>query len=297
MMVNTKPLYSHSKHLAKFEYFSGKCNRTFEEMISNRKTESRKSVIIQVLSSNSYPDLFTYCSQFGQINQSFYFENSLKFNQILLEYESERSANKAINSQSSQIKGNNLPALRSRFMYFGRPGKGKAIKQETSVPLEIVPSAQQDLKNLSSLLQNAESVSDQIQLLYEKTCLNDFAIRMRFIAAQQIEDFYKILFNEIEVLPFGSSVNGFGRLGSDLDLIMRTKSNPNPNNRLFVIPKGTFEDLRQKQQFEISLMGTFLSELISDISNVVPITKARIPIVKYDHNLLDLPVDISTSNM
>lgn len=281
-------------------FLLGQTTRNFEQMVSDRKHQSSKSVVIQVLSSKSYPDLFSYCSQFGKIRKSFYFENTKAVNQILFEYESVDGANAVI--KSAIINGNRnlaLPLIHSRFIYFGRCEKNKPLNKFEPIPLQSMKSILNDPQEFVEILQNADTISDQMNLLYENTCLNDLAIRLRFIAAQQIEDFFRPIFSEVEVYPFGSSVNGFGKLGSDLDLIMQTNSTHKNtgDSRLFINSKGYFDDLRQKQQFQISLMGTMVSELLPGIANTIPITKARIPIVKYYHELLDLPVDISVSNM
>jgi poly(A) RNA polymerase len=44
------------------------------------------------------------------------------------------------------------------------------------------------------------------------------SIRLRFYTAYQIEHSFHGLFPNIAVLPFGSSVNGFGKQNCDLDL-------------------------------------------------------------------------------
>lgn len=57
-------------------------------MIKMRKLEAQKSLLVQVNSSKSYPELFSYCSQFGEIKSAFHYkisDESLHF--ILLEYE------------------------------------------------------------------------------------------------------------------------------------------------------------------------------------------------------------------
>ena len=61
-------------------------------------------------------------------------------------------------------------------------------------------------------------------LLYDTTKLNDVGVRLRFHTAYQIERSFHGLFPNIAVLPFGSSVNGFGKQGCDLDLTVALES-------------------------------------------------------------------------
>lgn len=64
-------------------------------------------------------------------------------------------------------------------------------------------------------------VSDQMLILYRSTCLDDLAIRLRFLTARQVEASIAGIFPVNKCLLFGSSVNGFGRLGCDLDLLIQ----------------------------------------------------------------------------
>lgn len=41
---------------------------SLECVISARKTEARKSVVVQVNSAGSFSELYSYCSQFGDIS-------------------------------------------------------------------------------------------------------------------------------------------------------------------------------------------------------------------------------------
>ena len=62
--------------------------------------------------------------------------------------------------------------------------------------------------------------SDQILILHRATSLNDLGSRLRFLTARQIELALMGLFPRVTVLPFGSSVNGFGKAACDLDLVL-----------------------------------------------------------------------------
>lgn len=44
--------------------------------------------------------------------------------------------------------------------------------------------------------------------------------RLRFLVCSLLKDIAAAYFPECNILPFGSSVNGFGKLGCDLDMIL-----------------------------------------------------------------------------
>lgn len=64
-------------------------------------------------------------------------------------------------------------------------------------------------------------ISDQISSLYNWTKLNNVGTRLRFLTAIQIENCLSGMFPNCAVYPFGSSVNGFGKMNCDLDLVLR----------------------------------------------------------------------------
>lgn len=60
--------------------------------------------------------------------------------------------------------------------------------------------------------------------LYNSLKITDLDIRLRFYTAHQISYYLSRLFHNVCVVPFGSSVNGFGQRGCDLDLLCKTST-------------------------------------------------------------------------
>ena len=58
----------------------------------------------------------------------------------------------------------------------------------------------------------------QVQKCYTELKLNDLGLRLRFHTAYQLERCFLGVCPDMKALPFGSSVNGFGKMGCDLDL-------------------------------------------------------------------------------
>lgn len=66
--------------------------------------------------------------------------------------------------------------------------------------------------------------------LYDMLKITDLDIRLRFFTAEQISYYLSRLFYNISVIPFGSSVNGFGQIGCDLDLLCKAYISNVTNN-------------------------------------------------------------------
>lgn len=58
--------------------------------------------------------------------------------------------------------------------------------------------------------------------LYDVLKITELDFRLRFYTAEQLTYYLSRLFMNLYVVPFGSSVNGFGQKGCDLDLLCRS---------------------------------------------------------------------------
>lgn len=63
-----------------------------------------------------------------------------------------------------------------------------------------------------------------MNVLYENTKLTDLGTRLRFLTARQVELALTGMFKNVMAYPFGSSINGYGKIGCDLDLILKLDS-------------------------------------------------------------------------
>lgn len=196
----------------------------FDDVIKNRRQQASQSILVQVNSEKSFGELHTYCSQFGEIvGAHHYAQDDMHY--ILLEFSSNDAADDAIRSSTFNEATSGI-VVHSPFLWFRagpRPKTGVALENpNTTATLKVVDGNRaSDDTEVNEWLQAAESVADQMQILHRATCLNDIGTRLRFLAARQVEQSLRGMFPNAQACPFGSSVNGFGRLGCDLDLILR----------------------------------------------------------------------------
>lgn len=76
-----------------------------------------------------------------------------------------------------------------------------------------------DYVNLSGLLISPQ-IDQQITSLTDAYQLTEENSRLRFLVCSLLKDIAAAYFPECTIKPFGSSVNGFGKLGCDLDMFL-----------------------------------------------------------------------------
>lgn len=282
----------------------------FDDLVARRRLEAQRSIVVQVLSDKSYPELHAYCSQFGGIQRAHHYRISNyngNFNYVLVEFHSPDIKEAVLKASCyssdyhKQTNENPIIPVQSPFLYFGK-GKPTKISTDPSPVLQSVNSTQRIGEHqLMDVLGSAQSMEEQIQTLYNATKLTDVEVRLRFLAALQVENAVKSMFPHAIAYPFGSSMNGFGRTGCDLDLILRIDCDRDvekgSQSRLIFHTKEFLSNTRLQTQRNIDRIGDLLELFLPGVGNVRRILKARIPIVKYNHELLDLEIDLSMSNL
>jgi poly(A) RNA polymerase, mitochondrial len=196
----------------------------FDKMVQKRRAEANKSILVQVNSEKSFPELHTYCSQYGNVQQSHHYRNKDDDSHfILLEFTNKSEAKNLI---KSCVYSDDTPGVQvqSQFLWFRAGAKLKLPQEKEKINFHLKtidglrPTTEEDLRQC---LQSAETVENQLEILLNSSSLNEVEIRLRFLAALQIERSVNGMFPDAIAYPFGSSVNGFGKQGCDLDLILR----------------------------------------------------------------------------
>ncbi|KAH8388025.1 hypothetical protein KR093_011211 [Drosophila rubida] len=295
---------------------------SYEQFIDSRHQQAERSIVVQVSSEKSYNELYNYCSRFGHIVSAHHYtvQHEDELHYLLLEYANASDASAAIDSSahSGELSGSTSVPVRSSFLWFraaaaaaagGRRSQAKlsaASAQHKTLPLTTVAGTQSWAPaQLQLLLRGAKSIEEQLQLLYEHTRLNDLGVRMRFLAALQVQRAIAGMFPGARAQPFGSSVNGFGKMGCDLDLILRfdggataaATGNERELSRLVYHTKENLSNGRSQTQRQMECIGDLLHLFLPGVCHVRRILQARVPIIKYHHEHLDLEVDLSMSNL
>lgn len=285
------------------------CSKNLEQIVTERKSQATRSIVVQVASEKSFDIVFQHCNQFGNISNAFFYAGPKSQNHILLEFETSDSVNEAL--QSSRFPPDGGIRVKSQFLWLRNTRNTSQLQQvEPTIKLNVTDKIKQPSNgNLKDILSKADSISHQIKLLHENTRLNELSTRLRYLGVQQIESALSGIFLNPIVWPFGSTVSGFGKLGSDLDMILQynnknelTESNLTNKRLMFHVKSfGSHHhgDSYQREliQDHIRVIGSICENFLTGITDIKKIYTARVPIIRYSHEYLNISADISLLNM
>lgn len=286
---------------------------SYEEFIGQHQRQAQRSIVVQVSSEKSYAELYNYCSRFGSILGAHHYcvrqDEALHY--VLVEYATAGEAAAAIDAGVTNGELSGVP-VRSPFLWFRAAAarRGPKLAPATSaMPALLSTDGNRPVEQsqLLSVLRGANDIEEQVQLLHKHSRLNELGVRLRFLAALQVQQAISGMFPAAQALPFGSSVNGFGKMGCDLDLILRfdndtsggsgrSGTTPEPS-RLVYHTKENLSNGRSQTQRHMECFGDMLHLFLPGVCHVRRILQARVPIIKYHHEHLDLEIDLSMSNL
>lgn len=237
--------------------------------------------------------LITYCGGFGHLKNCFYFQNKRHVNYCLMEFKTQFAANSMMRV-IRQAQPNEIAS--SMILKFSPESN---LKNELSRHKNemIVQTSSNESKKLSEIVRPQSRLEEHVHQLYEETRLNELATRLRFLTVLQIEATIGCLFPALKVLPFGSSVNGFGRMGSDLDVVLRFDQNQENTLPLKILTKAGYGSIRTQHMIILQTTAKILENLTPGVENMQSILNARVPILKFRQEFLDLDVDLCAENL
>ncbi|CAH2013914.1 unnamed protein product [Acanthoscelides obtectus] len=291
-------------------YFTDKTSSNFEhdrggfipflQNVNLRRAEAKRSLLVQVQSPQSYKELNSYCSIFGTVKQMFHYSVGVEpLHFILVEFE-EQSEVQNLLKNTSYVDETLIVPTYSHFLWFkAQNKKSPKVRQIDGAVLSIENGTRilSDHEIISSLRQ-CENISEQMKLLYSLTKLNYLGSRLRYLTVLQIDNMVSGMFPHAQAYPFGSSVNGYGKMGCDLDLVLRlVDKKSSEESRLMFHCKVSNGSERSTNQRHIEAFGDMIHLFLPGCVQVRRIVQARIPIIKYHQQLTDVECDLSIGNM
>lgn len=266
----------------------------FDKLISQRRDEARRSFLVQVASDRMKNELITYCWGFGAVKSCFSFRNKSNVNYCLMEFQTQ-SAVTSMWRVIRQSQPNEIAS--SSNLIFAPEIKLRSDLNKYKNVIEMQTSSNLS-KGLSEIVRPQSSVEEHVSQLYETTRLNELATRLRFLTAQQIETTVGCMIPALKVFPFGSSVNGFGRMGSDLDLVLAFNQTQVGNTvPLKIVTKTQYGSERTHHMITLQTVARILENLAPGVVNMQAILNAKVPILKFKQSFLDLDVDLCAENL
>lgn len=269
-------------------------------MISKRRSEVQRSIIVKIDNADLSNSVYHYCKQFGEIKTAIaYSMKKTDQNLVLLEYEQEDSVHEAFKfcgySKSAPPWDNRYLALRKSALV--EPNAKDAPLQYDCV----------EFASAAHILSKAESIEQQILLMYQHTGVNELATRLKFMGLIEAETivnhFMSSIFPNARIHPFGSTLNGFGQRGCDLDMILHYDI-PMTTPKKKLLPLNfynrnigrTDEDAKSVAGRQVKCMSALIDHYLPNISQVSAFAGARVPIVRYYDINVPCSVDISVMN-
>uniref|UniRef100_U3JXD8 Mitochondrial poly(A) polymerase n=1 Tax=Ficedula albicollis TaxID=59894 RepID=U3JXD8_FICAL len=273
--------------------------KTFAEVQTERLDQAERTVLIKCPSKINEKKLLQYLSSHGNVKSHFFFEN--RGISALIEFSEKgsiASLQDAVGIPSASE--HHVVPFKSRLFTFTLKNPGSQRIEET--PLHLSPQCHIPVKDLIEKLCLADSISSQMYMLLNEYQLTEENIKLRFLACSLVRDFTCAYFPDSTVKPFGSSVNTFGKLGSDVDMFLDFRDTGKHATKM---KKGPFEMEYQMKRLPserlatqriLSVIGDCLDNFGPGCVNVQKILNARCPLVKFAHQPTGFQCDLSVSN-
>lgn len=272
----------------------------FSELTARRQAEALRSVMLEVDSQKVCGQVYHHCKQYGDIKNAFVYSLKDERNLMLIEYENEDAVKETFKFCGFQPNTVNWP---NRVLSVRKSKLNPSLSKDA--PLQIDNAVEPPV---AAILRKAHTFDEQVCLLYEHTRLTDLSVRLKFITALQtqvvINEFLDSIFPNAKVYPFGSSVNGFGKIGCDLDMALRFDKSPkscDKNNHMPLVFQGKgFENAEEMKKIEgqqVKCVASLIDYFVPGSSAVSAFHGARVPIVRYFDTNIHSSIDLSVNNL
>lgn len=239
-----------------------------------------------------------YLSRHGPINKCFFYESYGTY--AVVEF-----ANKE--SITSLYEGTVIPSINHESMV---PFKSRLLSLRNSGPadvsdgrssLQYQPQTTIPINELIQRLSKEESIDQQMLSLTGMYQLTEENICLRFLVCSLLQDIAAAYFPECRIRPFGSSVNGFGKLGCDLDMFLDLDGISGRNMKLksglsleYQLKRANSE--RAVTQSILSVIGECVDQFGPGCVGVHKILNARCPLVRFAHQPSGFQCDLTANN-
>lgn len=264
--------------------------------MKDRQLQAKRSIFVEAPNDlNAVKEFTTYCSRIGKIQNLFRSDVNSK-TYFLVEFSKSSVPVEII--RSAFHSGNHLAdgkvRAKGRFLYFNPKTESMTKQKPFGYKREVNMS---NRESILKAMRKEEKIDDQIMTLFNVNRLSDLSSRLRFLTALQVEEAISGMFHEAQVLPFGSSINGFGQMQSDLDMILMSCGNKSRQSQFSLIELGKPDDVaRQNIRNNLFTLSSIARHWLQGVTEVTPVLNARVPIIKYIHKLTQLDCDLSMGN-
>ncbi|CAN9506529.1 unnamed protein product [Ophioblennius macclurei] len=263
-----------------------------------RGEQAERSVLISCGSTNEKRFL-KFLSRHGDIKKYFFFESYGVY--AVVEFSSRESIASLLDIATiPSVNHESTVPFKSRLLSFRNLNLGSSLGQ--SVGLMCQPQTTIPINELIQRLSKKESIDQQVTSLVEAFQLTEENSRLRFLVCSLLKDIAVAYFPECTIKPFGSSVNGFGKLGCDLDMFLDLDSisglnvkQPRSGPTLEYQMKRASSE-RAVTQSVLSVIGECVDQFGPGCVGMQKILNARCPLLRFAHQPSGFQCDLTANN-
>ena len=262
--------------------------------IDLQERQEGKAVFLTNLGSLKLPEILEYMSTFGvvvNLTPSKNNKNPELLHHVIVEYESEEIVSRILSRHNRgkhkiEIPGSSPPQYQAIAIYERKfqqrkrspspPPCPEVSHEQVIMRLNLVFDCEEQLEELSRMLNiNVGDVQARVEIC--RNMERTFSTNPQFRCA---------------VYPFGSSINGLGFPGCDLDIYLDLAPAQPPAHARAALSEVP---LQISEQQKVRIARRVLSD-IKQICRMTAILSARVPILKFIHRPTGIHCDISFKN-
>ncbi|XP_056155684.1 poly(A) RNA polymerase, mitochondrial [Lampris incognitus] len=297
--VGTDVVAAQSEISRKEETEEKEGSKSFYTVQEERREQAERSVLISCPHKINEKKFLKYLSAHGNISKYFFYESYGTY--AVVEFANQGSI-ASIHERTSIPSVNHecLVPFKSRLLTLRSLGPTDPPNRQSG--LQCQPQTTISINDLIKRLSREETINQQITFLTEAYQLTEENIRLRFLVCSLLKDIAASYFPECTIRPFGSSVNGFGKLGCDLDMFLDLDGISGRNMKM---PKaGLALEYQMKHvnseravtQSILSVIGKCVDRFGPGCVGMQEILNARCPLVRFAHQPSGFQCDLTANN-
>uniref|UniRef100_A0A3Q3MDD2 Mitochondrial poly(A) polymerase n=2 Tax=Mastacembelus armatus TaxID=205130 RepID=A0A3Q3MDD2_9TELE len=269
--------------------------KSFYAVQQDRQEQADRSVLISC-HSRTEKKFLKYLSRHGDVKKYFFYESYGMY--AVVEFANRESVASLLEAATMpSVNHESTVPFKSRLLSLRNLGSADSPNQRPGQKCQ--PQITIPINELIKRLSREERIDQQITSLTEAYQLTEENSRLRFLVCSLLKDIAAAYFPECTIKPFGSSINGFGKLGCDLDMFLDLDgiSAQKPNSGLFLeYQTKRANSERAVTQSILSVIGECVDQFGPGCVGVQKILNARCPLVRFSHQPSGFQCDLTANN-